>query len=376
MIGIISGNFDPLHNGHINLIKDMHMIFETVVVVVGNNPNKKRLFSQKESMAMIQDSLDDWSPIVDFLDDENIIGYIKRKFAEEYVTIVRGVRSAEDAQYELNNTNAIRHYLTEKENKLIRHTYLPAKDTACSSSLIKELSKQSKWDSVKQYVSEYVLIELKKKYAFLQALNNHPATCMVAQPELASIFEQTTAGFAPTKAETMSEPSTHGAFQSKIYGGVSPSKSRGLSGASTNRHKMEMVDELENIIKSNINFGKMPTHFHKMVEFGLMSYSKVIDRAQVMNMLDPCPVDVTSSQSFILKQIPIDSVLPTGERYKSKSESLGPIIVDYNEEFPNIPSKAIVVEGKHRWLDAKEAGKKTILAWVGEDALPYVKEKL
>jgi hypothetical protein len=117
-------------------------------------------------------------------------------------------------------------------------------------------------------------------------------------------------------------------------------------------------------------FGKMKTHYERMVDNGLIIYPRALDANQVREMLDPFPFDMVESEIFHLKWIPINSVGPTGERYLPCSQSLGPIIVDLNVKLTDSRygnfEKYIIIEGKHRWLDAKERGDTRILAWVGE----------
>ena len=87
-------------------------------------------------------------------------------------------------------------------------------------------------------------------------------------------------------------------------------------------------------------------------------------------MLEPAPFDLAVSEKYYLQTIWIDDVEPTGARYIKRSCSLGPIIVDVNEDFSEL-KPVIVIEGKHRWLDARKHGEKTIQAWVGERAIAY-----
>lgn len=107
--------------------------------------------------------------------------------------------------------------------------------------------------------------------------------------------------------------------------------------------------------------------FDKLEDTGFLSLPKTVTGEQVRKMLDPFPVDVVASEVYRLETIWIDDVEPTGTRYIKRSCSLGPIIVDFNEQLPDLGS-VIVIEGKHRWLDARKRGEKTIRAWVGEKA--------
>ena len=99
---------------------------------------------------------------------------------------------------------------------------------------------------------------------------------------------------------------------------------------------------------------------------GFISFAKTVTADQVREMLDPFPRDVVASEVFTLTTIPIDMVRPIGERYIPCSQSLGPILVDVNEVMrDHYDDPYLIIEGKHRWLDAKERGEGTIMAWVG-----------
>jgi pantetheine-phosphate adenylyltransferase len=350
VIGVYSGNFDPLHKGHTWIIDEMIGMFDEVWVVVGSNPSKTRTFAPIESHKMLREYYFDYNAWgydklkFDILTDNNIVDWIERVLPEKEVVVVRGIRDITDACYELGITQAIRR-ITDKLHHIYLHppTYL----RALSSKGIKLLAKEEKWNLVAKGVSPFVLKELQGR---------------IGHERVASIFETTTAGFGPAWDETIKSPE-------QLYGGMTPEKTVWK----VSHHMPETLEHVEGI-QEMLNFGKMPQHFDALVKFGLMSYAKEINRAQVRNMLDPCPIDVAVSEKYHLRTIYVDCVRPTGKRYKAQSESLGPIIVDLNEKLLGAEfGPVIVIEGKHRWLAARESGEKTILAWVGEKAMPIVK---
>lgn len=111
--------------------------------------------------------------------------------------------------------------------------------------------------------------------------------------------------------------------------------------------------------------------FNKYKGAGFMLFAKEVTGDQVRSVLDPVPFDIVASETFHLHQIRIDSVAPTGERYLEHSCSVGPIIVDVNVGIGPLKGRGpvLILEGKHRWLDAKERGDERILAWVGDQAI-------
>lgn len=99
---IFPGSFDPLTNGHLDIIKRSAPLFEEIIVAVLNNPDKNPLFSVDERCEMIRECLpsikiDDCDLYV-----ESFSG-LTADFAREKsaIAIVRGIRAVADYEYEL-----------------------------------------------------------------------------------------------------------------------------------------------------------------------------------------------------------------------------------------------------------------------------------
>ncbi|PMP95678.1 MAG: pantetheine-phosphate adenylyltransferase, partial [Thermodesulfobacterium geofontis] len=56
-IGIYPGTFDPITNGHLDIIKRALKLFDLVIVAVGENPYKKTLFSMEERLYLIREAI-------------------------------------------------------------------------------------------------------------------------------------------------------------------------------------------------------------------------------------------------------------------------------------------------------------------------------
>ena len=69
---IYPGSFDPLTNGHLNIIERALDIFDSVTVVIATNPNKMSLFSVEESLEMIAEATERWPQV---LVDCNAVSY-------------------------------------------------------------------------------------------------------------------------------------------------------------------------------------------------------------------------------------------------------------------------------------------------------------
>lgn len=134
---------------------------------------------------------------------------------------------------------------------------------------------------------------------------------------------------------------------------------------------------LEKSIQSDQHLKNKDTFFDLLVNYGLIKVSSKVSGRKIKNLLDPFPINLVNSDYFELMEIPIESVKPIGDRFLPQSKSIGPIVVDINPHwcnngFLNNLGQVIIIEGKHRWLDLKEIGKTTILAWVGSKAKDFV----
>ncbi len=98
-IVVYPGTFDPVTNGHIDLIKRALRLFDKVVVAVGRNPAKAPLFSIEERLQMVKDSLLDFSERVEVeAFDSLLVDFVRKKGAK---AILRGLRAVSDFEFEL-----------------------------------------------------------------------------------------------------------------------------------------------------------------------------------------------------------------------------------------------------------------------------------
>lgn len=95
---IYPGTFDPITNGHIDLIRRGRTLFDRIVVAVARNPQKGPLFSAKERLALARAALAELPGVEIFLFDELLIEFAKKHGCG---TILRGLRAVSDFEYEL-----------------------------------------------------------------------------------------------------------------------------------------------------------------------------------------------------------------------------------------------------------------------------------
>jgi len=131
---VYPGMFDPIHNGHVDVIQRSLQIFDELIVAVVANPSKQPLFSMKERLEMIDEATADLSNLRIVAFDGLLIDLVARERAD---CIVRGIRAVSDFEYEFQMALMNRKLRSTVETVfLMRHE----KYTYISSRLIKEVA--------------------------------------------------------------------------------------------------------------------------------------------------------------------------------------------------------------------------------------------
>lgn len=94
---IFPGSFDPITNGHVDVIKRGAKLFDRVIVAVGQNPLKDELFTLDQRVAMIGDVVKDMPRVSVEGYDCLTVEFARRKKAD---VMLRGLRNLTDVQYE------------------------------------------------------------------------------------------------------------------------------------------------------------------------------------------------------------------------------------------------------------------------------------
>lgn len=133
-VSVFPGSFDPLTNGHVDLIRRGTRMFDRVIVAVLVNAGKAPLFSIDEREAMIREVFAD-APTVDVdTFDGLLVDYVTRRGAD---VIVRGLRAVSDFEYEMQMALMNRHLSAGVETVFL----MPAEQyTYVSSRLVKEVA--------------------------------------------------------------------------------------------------------------------------------------------------------------------------------------------------------------------------------------------
>ena len=132
-IAIYPGSFDPITNGHIDILKNASEIFDKVIIAVAHNGEKKGFLSVEQRVELIKSSIKNFDNVEVDSFEGLTIEYAKKHGAE---VLIRGLRAVSDFEYEmqLSQTNSA---LCEK----IKTVFLTTKPefNFISSSTIKEI---------------------------------------------------------------------------------------------------------------------------------------------------------------------------------------------------------------------------------------------
>ncbi|MDR0723140.1 MAG: pantetheine-phosphate adenylyltransferase [Treponema sp.] len=94
---VFPGSFDPPTLGHLNIIERASSLFDELVVVVAENPQKKYLFSAEERVALMQELVRPQKNVTVLIWNSLIVEFMKQ---QDLPIIIRGVRGTDDFSYE------------------------------------------------------------------------------------------------------------------------------------------------------------------------------------------------------------------------------------------------------------------------------------
>ena len=135
VVAIYPGSFDPVTNGHLDLIARAAVIFDRVVVAVTRNPEKDSLFEVKERTEMLESVTFEWKNVEVDVFEGLLVDYARMRGAG---VILRGIRAVSDYEYELQMAMMNRKLESQIETVFM----LPAEAYSfVSSRLVKELAR-------------------------------------------------------------------------------------------------------------------------------------------------------------------------------------------------------------------------------------------
>lgn len=156
---IYPGTFDPLTNGHMDLIKRSCKLFDRVIVAVASNPKKKPWFTLRERVDLILHEINELG-----LEQVEVRGFegLLVDFAKMHdaKVLVRGMRAVSDFEFEFQLASMNRSLAPDVESVFL----MPGESYSfISSTLVKEVARLE--GDVQRFVSPYVYTALKQRIA-------------------------------------------------------------------------------------------------------------------------------------------------------------------------------------------------------------------
>ena len=152
---IYPGSFDPFTNGHLDIAQRATKLFDTVIVAVANNEEKKPLFTLQERVQFVQESIGHLPNVRVDSFDGLLVNYVEERGGQ---AVIRGLRAISDFEFEFQLA-----LMNRKLNERVETIFMMPKETYTflSSRIIKEIARLH--GDVKAFVPAHVEAALKKK---------------------------------------------------------------------------------------------------------------------------------------------------------------------------------------------------------------------
>jgi pantetheine-phosphate adenylyltransferase len=152
---IYPGSFDPLTNGHLDVIQRATKLFDQVIVAIAENESKRPLFTQTERVQMVSRAVKGLANVEVDAFEGLLIEYVERRSAQ---AVIRGLRAVSDFEFEFQLA-----LMNRKLNERIETIFMMPKDTYTflSSRIVKEIA--SLGGDVSGFVPAHVRAALKAK---------------------------------------------------------------------------------------------------------------------------------------------------------------------------------------------------------------------
>ena len=156
-LAVCPGSFDPLTNGHLDIISRGATIFDEVIVAVFNNAEKSPLFTVEERILLIEEATKDIPNVTVDASEGLLVDYARHKKAN---VILRGLRAVSDFEYEMQITS-----MNKKLEPDIETIFMMTNNqySFLSSSIVKEAAKYQ--GNITNLVPEVVENALRKKFS-------------------------------------------------------------------------------------------------------------------------------------------------------------------------------------------------------------------
>jgi pantetheine-phosphate adenylyltransferase len=158
---IYPGSFDPLTNGHLDVIYRATKIFDRVVVAVATNEGKHPLFTLQERVRMVDEAIRDLPCVETDSFDGLLVNYAQSRGAQ---AIIRGLRAVSDFEFEFQLA-----LMNRKLNEDVETIFMMPKDTYTflSSRIVKEIARLG--GDVRAFVPAHVRDALATRFGSVPA---------------------------------------------------------------------------------------------------------------------------------------------------------------------------------------------------------------
>jgi pantetheine-phosphate adenylyltransferase len=155
-IAIYPGTFDPITNGHVDILSRAVKLFDKVIISIASNSSKHPLFPEKDRLALIRETVKGFTNVEVDSFEGLLVHYAHAKGA---TAIVRGLRAISDFEYEFQLA-----LMNRKLNGAVETVFLMPNEkyTYLNSSIIREVARLK--GDVSEFVPANVNLALKKKF--------------------------------------------------------------------------------------------------------------------------------------------------------------------------------------------------------------------
>jgi pantetheine-phosphate adenylyltransferase len=153
---IYPGSFDPITNGHLDLVHRAARLFDRVVVAVAKNESKNPLFTMSDRLQLVRDSVTELVNVEVDAFDGLLVDYVEKQGGQ---AVIRGLRAVSDFEFEFQLA-----LMNRKLNERIETIFMMPKDTYTflSSRIVKEIARLG--GNVEEFVPARVAKALRKKF--------------------------------------------------------------------------------------------------------------------------------------------------------------------------------------------------------------------
>ncbi len=157
VVAVYPGTFDPITNGHSDLVARASGLFDKVIVAIAASPSKAPLFDLAHRIELAKQVLSQHNNVEICGFSDLLVDFVRKREAN---VILRGLRVVSDFEFEMQLASMNRHLAPEIETLFLTPS---EKSSFISSSLVKEIASHN--GDVSEFVNSLVVQELRDRYA-------------------------------------------------------------------------------------------------------------------------------------------------------------------------------------------------------------------